>query len=445
MLSPDDIRQLIQRRYRRRRRDWLVEGLVKGLGGAIGGDLDAAAAAADWPWTLAIGAVTEQDFASDPAQVRGQVEAWQRERWPAGVSVNWVERAWPRFGRQSLPQGVVVDSPDAVAAVVGDSERWATACQRASAIAAIWPSLARGAVLGRLFDPLADWATDDIERLVGLLRWAQAHPASGLYLRQLPVPGLDTKWIAARTAVVTELLRALREPVDRREQGVEAGSDTDADEGDGQSLVTRPGASSADLHDLLGLRRAPIRLRVRILCPALRAAVGGLVDIEAPVAELAALAIRPRAVLIVENLETGLALPDCPGVVALMKLGAAVKLAAHLPWIVGASRTWYWGDIDSHGFEILNRARSVLPKIESVLMTQRLLLTHRDLCVVEPTPSAVAALPLLSAAEREVFDGLRSQRWGTQLRLEQERIPWQVAVQELQSRLAGDAGDFKRD
>jgi hypothetical protein len=51
----------------------------------------------------------------------------------------------------------------------------------------------------------------------------------------------------------------------------------------------------------------------------------------------------------------------------------------------------------------------------------------------------------LSAAEREVFDGLRSQRWGRQLRLEQERIPWQVAVQELQSRLAGDAGDFERD
>jgi hypothetical protein len=380
--------------------------------------------------------------------VRRQVEAWQRERWPAGVSVNWVERSWPRLGRQSLPQGVVVDSPAAAAAVVGDGERWAAASQRATAFAAIWPQLARCAVLGRLFDALADWAGDDIERLVGLLRWAQVHPASGLYLRQLPVPGLDTKWIAARAAAVTELLRALRDPVDRREPRVEAGRDqvaADADEGEGQSLVTRPAASSADLHDLLGLRRAPIRLRLRILCPALRAAVGGLVDIEAPVAELAALAIRPRAVLIVENLETGLALPDCPGVVALMKLGAAVKLAAHLPWIVGASRTWYWGDIDSHGFEILNRARSVLPGIESLLMTQRLLLTHRELCVVEPSPSTVAALPLLSAAEREVFDGLRSQRWGRQLRLEQERIPWQVAVQELQSRLAGDAGDFERD
>jgi hypothetical protein len=444
MLSPDDIRQLIQRRYRRRHRLWLVEG----LGGEEGCDLGAAAAAVEWPWTLAIGAVTEQDFAGDPAQVRRQVEAWQRERWPAGVSVNWVERSWPRLGRQSLPQGVVVDSPAAAAAVVGDSERWAAACQRASAIAAIWPPLARGAVLGRLFDPLADWATDDIERLVGLLRWAQAHPASGLYLRQLPVPGLDTKWIAARAAVVTELLRALREP------GVEAGrdlgaddadADADVDKGDGQSLPTRPGASSADLHDLLGLRRAPIRLRVRILCPALRAAVGGLVDIEAPLAELAALAIRPRAVLIVENLETGLALPDYPGVVALMKLGAAVKLAAQIPWLVAAGRCWYWGDIDSHGFEILNRARSVLPKIESVLMTQRLLLTHRELCVVEPSPSTVAALPLLSAAEREVFDGLRSQRWGHQLRLEQERIPWQVAVQELRSRLTSDAGDCWRD
>jgi hypothetical protein len=177
----------------------------------------------------------------------------------------------------------------------------------------------------------------------------------------------------------------------------------------------------------------------------LRAAVGGLVDIEAPLAELAALAIRPRAILIVENLETGLALPDYPGVVALMKLGAAVKLAARIPWLVTASRRWYWGDIDSHGFEILNRARSVLPEIESVLMDQALLLAHLELCVVEPSPSAVAGLPLLSAAEREVFDGLRSQRWGRQLRLEQERIAWPLALRELQLRLAGDAGDCWRD
>ena len=47
-------------------------------------------------------------------------------------------------------------------------------------------------------------------------------------------------------------------------------------------------------------------------------------------------AIGQRTVLIVENLETGLALPDMPGVVAVMKLGAAGKLVAALPWLAEA-------------------------------------------------------------------------------------------------------------
>ena len=228
------------------------------------------------------------------------------------------------------------------------------------------------------------------------------------------MPGLDTKWIAARAAVVTELLRALR-------AGDEAPDSGSAD----------------DLHALLGLKRAPARLRVRLLGADLRAAAGGLGDIEAPVAELARLPVAPRAVLVVENLETGLALPEWPGVAAVMGLGAAVRLVGAVGWIVQAPRCIYWGDIDSHGYAILDRARSVLPKVESVLMDVDTLLAHLELCVAEPVQAAAAGLPGLTAAEREVFDGLRSNRWGAALRLEQERIAWPLALRELQARIGG--------
>ncbi len=58
-------------------------------------------------------------------------------------------------------------------------------------------------------------------------------------------------------------------------------------------------------------------VRLRVLDPILRAQVGGLDDINAPLEMLAARPWQPRHMLIVENLQTGLALqdlpcPDCP-------------------------------------------------------------------------------------------------------------------------------------
>jgi hypothetical protein len=38
----------------------------------------------------------------------------------------------------------------------------------------------------------------------------------------------------------------------------------------------------------------------------------------------------------------------------------------------------YWGDIDTHGFRILDQLRAVHPHVESVLMDEETLLAHRD-------------------------------------------------------------------
>ena len=234
-----------------------------------------------------------------------------------------------------------------------------------------------------------------------MLYWLDRNPSSGRHLRQLPIEGLDTKWIEKRRGLVTDLLHALR-----------------ANEGE------------RDFHALCGLRRPPHRLRVGLLCPTLRRAAGGLRDVEAPADELAALAIAPASALIVENLETGLALPDIPGCVALMKLGNAVGVLGALPWLAGA-RTVYWGDIDTHGFAILDRARAVLPGLRSVLMDESTLLAHQALWGHEPVQHPDAALPNLTEAERAMCIGLRTHAWGPKVRLEQERVRWEPAVAAL--------------
>lgn len=131
--------------------------------------------------------------------------------------------------------------------------------------------------------------------------------------------------------------------------------------------------------------------------------------------------------MIVENLETGLALPDVANTVLVMKLGNAVSALGALPWLQSADVV-YWGDIDSHGFAILDRARKTVPQIRSVLMDEATLLAHRALWVQESALCANGAYEELTTGEKSVYENLRAGTWGSRVRLEQERLEWGAAL-----------------
>jgi len=144
------------------------------------------------------------------------------------------------------------------------------------------------------------------------------------------------------------------------------------------------------------------------------------------VADLAQLHIAPLHVLIVENLQTGLALQDLPGTIAFMGLGYSVDLLAQIPWLRDADRI-YWGDIDTHGYAIVDRARACLGPVRTVLMDEPTSLSHRTLWTTEPARHGTNELPHLLPAEQAVYRALRQHAWGQAVRLEQERIGWAVA------------------
>jgi len=48
----------------------------------------------------------------------------------------------------------------------------------------------------------------------------------------------------------------------------------------------------------------------------------------------------------------------------------------------------YWGDLDTHGFAILNQLRAWLPQTRSFLMDRQTLVEHRDRWGREPAPTA---------------------------------------------------------
>lgn len=376
MKLPADVRQLLRRRFDNQHRDWL----------------EAGADDTNWPWEIPLGIPGEQSALSQLDAVRAWVRAWQA--WTGTGKLEWTERRWRTLGTQSLPERLRFDDPQQIASWLGESERWERACCRHVLLAQRWPVLEGR--LGKFFNMLADYSDADFGRLVAALDWLEQHPASGLYLRQLPIPGLDTKWIEARKALLSELL----------------------------CHITGHGDDTSDFYGICGLRRPPFQLRMRLLDPALRAQVGGIGDLSVSADELAQLDIRPAHILIVENLQTGLALADLPGTAAFMGLGYNVDALSRLPWVRNCI---YWGDIDTHGFSILSRARSCLPSVRSILMDKQTLLSHRLLWSHEDSQHGASELAFLSLEEAVVYQSLKHNTWGQNVRLEQERISWSLA------------------
>jgi hypothetical protein len=389
LLSPEAAQAWLRRRFDNQHRGWL-----EGAGG--------------WPLVVLLGEPTEKDASEDPGFVRGWVDAWRGFRGPG--KIDWEERRWPRLGAQQLPVRLKVESPRQVAVLIGQEARWQRASERYDALVSAWPKLRGAGVLTRLFDVLADYAALDFARLVALVAWLEQNPRSGCYPRQLPILGMDTKWLdAKRRALVVDLLQNIRGDSEER-----------------------------DFHVACGLRRPAPRIRVRVLCPQLRQSVGGLTDVEAPLEELTALVLRPQCALIVENLETGIALPELPGVVALMKLGSSVSVLGGLSWLREVP-VLYWGDLDTHGFAILDQARRVLPQLRSLLMDEPTLLSHRALWVEESSPHSALELSHLTREEHAIFDSLRAGTWGRGVRLEQERICWPLALDAVRRAVAQTA------
>ncbi|HEU5386719.1 MAG TPA: DUF2220 domain-containing protein [Streptosporangiaceae bacterium] len=123
---------------------------------------------------------------------------------------------------------------------------------------------------------------------------------------------------------------------------------------------------------------------------------------------------------ILENEVTYLAFPLTADAIALFGDGYAVSVLARLSWLATLDLT-YWGDLDTHGFAILNRLRSRFPHARSILMDRETLLAHQSQWVTEKTPTK-AALDLLTQAEQDLYQDLVGGTFGRAVRLEQERV-----------------------
>jgi hypothetical protein len=133
---------------------------------------------------------------------------------------------------------------------------------------------------------------------------------------------------------------------------------------------------------------------------------------------------------VVENEITYLAFPPPEGSVVIFG-GYALPRLNRLTWLADKDLI-YWGDIDTHGFAILNQLRRRYPHARSILMDRPTLLTHEAHWTQESKP-VNAYLELLTSDEAALYTDLVEGVLGDAIRLKQERVHFSAIERGLQA------------
>jgi hypothetical protein len=261
--------------------------------------------------------------------------------------------------------------------------------------------------------------------------WLRDNPEPGVYVRQLSLAGVHTKFIETHRRVIDELVETLRQsalPAD--ELADEINPDVPAEPGSllGQPTARTPGARFAARH---GFVHPPELVRFRMLDPDVPL-LGEARDLTVTAEAFSSLRLSVNSVIITENLVNFLAVPERPGTLAIYGGGYGFSSLRDAGWLRDCE-VLYWGDLDTHGFRILEQLRAVHPHVASVLMDEETLLAHRDVWGREPSPSRTA-LTRLTPEERALYEALSRDTFGESVRLEQELIRWDWALERLLSR-----------
>lgn len=173
---------------------------------------------------------------------------------------------------------------------------------------------------------------DDLECELALKAgsWIGSHGTRGLTYRQVPVPGIDSKWLQNKRRC--ERLEFLSNKED------------------------------------LGLVGWPSCVEFAYLDPA-HSASGGRHYNSWVYGDASHPPYQPQTVIIVENKDTYLCFPELVGGSCVFRAGySGASTVGQLPWIQSAQRIVYWGDLNADGFEILNSYRAGGLACSSILM-----------------------------------------------------------------------------
>lgn len=354
---------------------------------------DAVTGHARFPLRMSLKSPTSADITDRFNEVRD----WAAELAATNsVSVEWQELRHRVQGAQKLPTCVWVETLEDALTWLGKRKDWERFSALVSTTRQTHPALLPW-LEKRPLQALA--LSEEWSRLLAVVTWLAEHPRPGIYLRQVDLPGIHSKFIETHRGVLAELLDVAL-PVDAVE-------------------TSKTGLSQFPAR--YGFLEKPTRIRFRVLDSSIQVVPGSASpDVTLDADSFSRLALDVQRVFITENETNFLAFPPVRNAIVIFGAGYGWDALARSHWLKNCS-IHYWGDIDTHGFGILDQLRGHFDHVVSFLMDRATLDAHAVFWGSEDKPLHVD-LHRLTPEERALYDDLRDNRISLRLRLEQEYI-----------------------
>ncbi|MCU0442336.1 MAG: DUF2220 family protein [Bacteroidia bacterium] len=303
-----------------------------------------------------------------------------------GYAVKWEERSFDKIGKNTVPVAITIESLEDYLKITGKSKDYQYFKDSTQLIISTIPKL-------------KDWLYANLHHVIEHRSWSDAlkvctyfleNPKPNLYIRQLPI-NVHTKYIKPENEALFRSLLDFLVP---------------------EHINTEEKQFEKRYH----LKYAEPLIRIRFLDRSL-SPMSATSDISIPLSEFKLYSCACKNILVTENQMNFLTLPQVKDTIALWSGGGFnVSYLKHVTWL-GDKQFYYWGDIDAHGFQILNQFRSYFKNTKALMMDQITLDAYSDQ-VGKGAKNKAESLSELLPEEQLLYDLIRK----GDIRLEQEKI-----------------------
>jgi len=248
-----------------------------------------------------------------------------------------------------------------------------------------------------------------VDELLAICHFFTKKPRPNIYIRELSIKGVDTKFIQ------------------QYKSSVDAFLSTVLDENCFDHQITK--LSNNGFEKKYGLKYELPLVRFRILDETLY--INELNDITITNEAFENLELPCQNIFIVENKITMLSFMRLANSIVIFGNGYGVSMVKNAKWMA-TKNIYYWGDIDLDGFAILSQARGYFSQIKSLFMDEETIEIFKDLAVSKKEQQR-KNLQHLNREEQLIYERLSTDFYKEDFRLEQERIPFEHITQILPS------------
>ena len=342
-----------------------------------------------------IGKVSSKDILHKLSYYKDSIELLKnnsKESKKLGYRLIIEERQFDKIGKQPDIKEIIIDSIDDYLYVTKKEKEYQIFLRNYSLIQNELPILKKWVKANpvRLIDH------DSWNDTLKVCKYFIETPNPNLYIRQLPID-IHTKYIIDNRSIIQSLLEFL--------------------------IPDYINANESKFEIRFNLKYSEPLIRIRFLDTNL-SPIESATDISLTVSEFHNFHSQCERIFVTENLMNFLTLPYLSKTIAIWSGGGfSVSYLENFEWLK-SKQFYYWGDLDAHGFQILNQFRKYFSNTIAVMMDEDTLSNFKS---TEGPNATSQNLQRLTESELKLYEYLRTNN----IRLEQEKITQTFAEERI--------------